>query len=150
MDYSIGYLGFIKSLFLEKKNSTLRPFVCISKTQESPLLSLFCHLIPTGAKACKELQLYEEAIKWCCDGLAVSFTNAITNSILFLVPPIEFFVSNHLRMICSESSNQPYKIGLNYCESISLTFRRFRQNIIFFAQHWGLFVRANTRVSADF
>ena len=83
MDYSIGYLGFIMvRLFLEKK-STLRPFACISKTQESPLLSIFCHLIPTGAKACKELQLYEEAIKWCCDGLAVSFANAITNGILF-------------------------------------------------------------------
>ena len=68
----------------------------------------------------------------------------------FFVPPLEFFVLNHLRMICSESSNQPYKIGLNFCESISLTFRRFCQNIIFFAQHLGLFVRANTRVSADF
>ena len=58
--------------------------------QESPLLSIFCHLIPTGAKACKKLQLYEEAIKWCCDGLAVSFTNAITKQYLvFLVPPFE-------------------------------------------------------------
>ena len=91
------------SLFLEKK-STLKPFVCISKTQELPLLSIFCHLTPTGAKACMELQLYEEAIKWCCDGLAVSFTNAITNSILFFgARPFEFFLLNHLRMICSES-----------------------------------------------
>ena len=82
------------SLFLEK-NSTLRSFIRISKTfKESLLLPIFCRLIPTGAKACKELQLYEEAIKWCCDGLAVSFTNAITNNILLLVPPSEFFVLN--------------------------------------------------------
>ncbi|XP_020610303.1 tetratricopeptide repeat protein 28-like isoform X3 [Orbicella faveolata] len=33
--------------------------------QKSPIQA-----IVTGAKACKELQLYEEAIKWCCDGLA--------------------------------------------------------------------------------
>ena len=63
--------------------------------KESLLLSIFCQLITTGAKACKELQLYEEATKWCCDGLAVSFTNAITNNILFLVPPFEFLVLNH-------------------------------------------------------
>ena len=70
--------------------------ICISKTFKTfpRLLSILCHLIPTGAKACKELQLYEEAIKWCCDGLAVSFTNAITNNILLLVPPSEFFVLN--------------------------------------------------------
>ena len=67
------------SLFLKKeKRSALIIFVCISKTlKESPLSSIFCHLIPTGARACKELQLYEEAIKWCCDGLTVSFTNVI-------------------------------------------------------------------------
>ena len=86
MDSSMSYLGFIMaSLFLEKKTkqnktkkSALIIFVSISKTfKESPLLSIFCHLKPTGAKACKELQLYEEAIKWCCDGLTVSFTNVI-------------------------------------------------------------------------
>ena len=81
----MSYLGFITaSLFLEKKNGALIIFVSISKTfKESPLLSIFCHLKPTGAKACKELQLYEAAIKWCCDGLAVSFTSVIIKYFIF-------------------------------------------------------------------
>ena len=83
------------SLFLEK-NSTLIIFVCISKTfKESLLLSIFSHLIPTGAKACKELRFYEEAVMWCCDGLAVSFTNATINNIFLLVPTFIFFLLNY-------------------------------------------------------
>ena len=76
----IACLGFVMASLFRKKKQHIENFCLHFKTfKESLLLPIFCHSIPTGAKACKELRLYEEAIKWCSDGLAVSFTDAITN-----------------------------------------------------------------------
>ena len=48
--------------------------------------------------------------------------------------PFEFFVLNY--QVDDVVNHQTYKFGLNYCESIYITFRQFRQNVRFFAKHW--------------
>ena len=66
-----------------------------------------------------------------CSKLSWSYKQTIP---CFLVTPFEFFALNY--QDDDVVNHQTDKFGLNYCESIYITFRQFRQNVRFFAKHW--------------